>query len=394
VGKPSVLIAVSDGGLFRLLRRPLVEDGYEIIDSPDKTSTLRLVQIRKPDLIILSSCPGQALDGLDLTHQIRKLDRKVPVIMITHTDELVLAAFRAGVNDCLNRAFSAGELLGSVQRCLIDHLTRKLPKSDLTASAARTGNWMIGSSASIGEVRAFIAEFASTNSDVLVTGEPGTGKELVAELIHLTSPRWQKPMVSINCAGISEKVLESELFGYVKREFTQAYSSNEGKLKLAEGGTVYFDEIGDMSPYAQAMILRAIENRNFHEPGGRRITSLDIRIVAATSQDAEESVRNRKIREDLYYRLNVARIRLRPLRERKEDIPALLEYYLGTFNQVFGRQVEGFTKEVLEHFVRYDWPGNVRELRDLVEAIFTGVRSKRIAASDLPLQYRNKFKDS
>jgi DNA-binding NtrC family response regulator len=392
MAKPGVLIAVSDEGLFRLLRRSLVECGYEVIESPDRTSILRLIQIRKPDLIILGSCQDQALDGFELTHQIRKLDRRLPVIMITHTDELILAAFRAGVNDCLKRAFSVGELHASVQRCLIDQLTRKLPKSDLTASAARTGNWMIGARANIGEVRAFVEEFASTNSDILVTGETGTGKELLAEFIHLSSPRWQKPMVRINCAGISDKVLERELFGYERRTFTEAYSSNEGKLKLAEGGTVFFDEICEMSPYAQATILRATENRNVHESGRRRIISLDIRIIASTRQDVEASVKGGKIREDLYCRLSDARIHLPPLKER-EDIPALLEYYLGTFNQVFGRQVEGFTDDVLENLLRYDWPGNVQELRNLMEAIFIGLRSNIISASDLPMQYRNKFKD-
>jgi DNA-binding NtrC family response regulator len=394
MAKPGVLIAVSDEGLFRVLRRSLVECRYEVIESADKTSTLRLVQIRKPDLIILGACQDPALDGFELTRQIRKLDRRLPIIMITHTDELNLAAFRAGVNDCLKRAFSVGELHASVQRCLIDQLTRKLLKSDLTASAARTGNWMIGSRANIRGVRAFVEEFASTDNGILVTGETGTGKELVAELIHLASPRWQKPMVSINCAAISDKVLESELFGHERRTFTEAYSSNEGKLKLAEGGTVFFDEICEMSPYAQATILRAIEKREVHDSGSRRIISLDIRIIAATRQDIEASVKGGKIREDLYERLSVARIHLPPLKERKEDIPALFEYYLGTFNQVFGRQVEGFTDEVLEHLLRYDWPGNVQELRNLVEAIFIGLRSNIISASDLPLQYRSKFKGS
>jgi DNA-binding NtrC family response regulator len=393
MAKSTILISVSDEGLWRELRSLLTPYGYEVAESPDITSTRRLVQTERPDLIIIGFSQEQGLDGLEVIHQIRSLDRRVPILMITHTDELILAAFRAGVKDCLRRVFSVGELLASVQRCLENnnHSTRRLPKSETTASAVRSGNWMIGSSAAIEKVRAFIEKIASTNSDVLVTGETGTGKELVAELIHLTSPRRQKPMVSISCAAISENLLEGELFGYEKGAFRGAHSSSEGKLKLAEGGTVYFDEIGHMSSSAQATILRAIDNRNVHESRGRRTISLDIRVIAATSQDVEAGVKNGRICEDLYYKLNVARIHLRPLRERKEDIRALLEYYLGTFNQVFGRQVEGCTDEVLEYLLRYDWPGNVRELRDLLESIFVGLHSNIISASDLLPQYRNKF---
>jgi DNA-binding NtrC family response regulator len=368
-----------------------VEYGYEVIESPDKTRALRDVQTRKPDLIILGSRQDQAFDGFELTRQIRRLDRRLPIIMITHTNELVLAALRAGVKDCVKPDFSVLELLASVQRCLKNHLTRKLPKSELTAPVARTSDWMIGSSVAIEKVNAFISKIASTHSDVLVTGEAGTGKELVAELIHLTSPRREKPMVSINCAAIPENLWEGELFGSENGSFTRPHS---GKLKLAEGGTVFFDEIVKIGPGAQAGILRVIESRKVYLSGSRSKLSLDIRFVAATSQDVETKVTQGRIREDLYEMLSVASIHLPPLRDRREDIPALLEHYLGIFNQGFGRQVEGFTDEVLEYLLRYDWPGNIRELRDLLEAVVSGSPSHMISASDLPLQHRNNFKDS
>ena len=395
MAKPTILIAESDEGLCRILRSSLTGHGCEVIESPDMTSTLCFVQTRAPDLVIVGYRQDQAPDGLEVTHQIRKLDRRLPIILITptHTDELILAALRAGVKDYLKHPFPVGELLGSVQRCLNNYLSRKASKPETVPSSDVNGNWIVGGSGGIKEVRTFIDKVSSTDSNVLVTGETGTGKELVAELIHVTSPRRQKPMVSINCAAIPDNLLESELFGYEKGAFTGAHSSSEGKLKLAEGGTVFFDEIGDMSPYAQAKILRAIENRKIHQLGGKRTISLNIRIIAATNQDVEARVADGKIREDLYYRLSVARIHLPPLRERKDDIPALLEHYLGTFNQIFGRQVEGFTDELLEGLLCYDWPGNVRELRNLLEAIFIGVPSHVICASDLPLQYRNKFRD-
>jgi DNA-binding NtrC family response regulator len=393
MAKPTILIAESDDGLCRILRSSLTGHGYEVIESPDKTRTLHFIQTA--DLVIVGYRQDQAPDGLELTHQIRKLDPRLPIILITstHTDELILAALRAGIKDYLKHPFHDGELLGSVQRCLNNYVTRKPSKSKLVASSSVSGNGIVGGSRGIKEVRAFVEKVSSTDSNVLVTGETGTGKELVAELIHLTSSRRKNPLLSINCAAIPDSLLESELFGYEKGAFTGAHSSSEGKLKLAEGGTVFFDEIGDMAPYAQAKILRAIENRKIHQLGGRRSISLNIRIIAATNQDVEARVADGKIRKDLYYRLSVARIHLPPLRERKEDIPALLEHYLGTFNQVFGRQVEGFTDELLENLLCYDWPGNIRELRNLLEAIFIGVPSHVICASDLPLQYRNKFRD-
>jgi DNA-binding NtrC family response regulator len=395
MAKPTILIAESDEGLCRILKSSLTSHGYQVIESPDKTSTVRYLQTRTPDVVIVGHCQDQTPNDLEITHQIRKLDRRLLIILITptHTDELILAALRAGVKDYLKYPFPVGELLGSVERCLDNHLSRKHSKSQLVASSTINGSWMIGGSGGMKEVRAFIEKVSSTDSNVLVTGETGTGKELVAELIHMTSSRRQNPMVSINCAAIPDGLLESELFGYEKGAFTGAHSSCEGKLKLAEGGTVFFDEIGDMSPYAQAKILRAIESRQIHQLGGRRSISLNIRIIAATNQDLEARVADGKIRKDLYYRLSVARIHLPPLRERKEDIPALLEYYLATSNQVFGRQVKGFTDEVLENLLCYDWPGNIRELRNLLEAIFIGRPSHVISASDLPLQYRNKFRD-
>jgi DNA-binding NtrC family response regulator len=331
MAKPTILIADSDENLCGMLKGPLTSHGYEVIESPDKTNTLRFVQTRTADVVIVGYRHDQAPDGLKLIHQIRKLDRRLPIILITptHNDELILAALRAGVKDYLKHPFPLGELLGSVQRCLDNHLTRKPSKSELVPSSEGRGNWIVGGSGGIKEVRAFIDKVSSTDSNVLVTGETGTGKELVAELIHMSSSRRQKPMVSINCAAIPDGLLESELFGYEKGAFTGAHSSREGKLKLAEGGTVFFDEIGDMSPYAQAKILRAIENRKIHQLGGRRNISLNIRIIAATNQDVEARVADGRIREDLYYRLSVARIHLPPLRERKEDIPALLAHYLG-----------------------------------------------------------------
>jgi transcriptional regulator with PAS, ATPase and Fis domain len=238
------------------------------------------------------------------------------------------------------------------------------------------------------QIKAYIEKVGATDSNVLITGETGTGKELVAELIQQTSPRRPQPFVCINCAAIPDTLLESELFGYEKGAFTGASTLSEGKLKLADGGVIFFDEIGDMSPYAQAKILRAIESREVYRLGGKHRIPLNVRVLAATNHDLEQLVAQGQFRKDLYFRLNVARIHLPPLRERKEDIVPLCRYYLHALNEHFGRHVEGFSDEALACLIRHDWPGNVRELKNLLEATFVNDPTQRISLVDLPEPFR------
>jgi DNA-binding NtrC family response regulator len=258
---------------------------------------------------------------------------------------------------------------------------------------------MIGESPSMGSVKTYLLKVASTDSNVLITGESGTGKELVAELIHRHSARRQKPLVCLNCAALPDSLLESELFGFEQGAFTGAHSRNTGKLQHAEGGTVFFDEVGDMSPYAQAKVLRLLESKQLQRLGANQSVSLNIRIVAATNQDLEARMAEGKFRRDLYFRLNVARIHLPPLRERKEDLPLLLEHYLREFNNRSGTRVEGFAEEALEELLSYDWPGNIRELKNLVEATFINLDadkpalSQRIFLQDLPEPFRSRLTD-
>jgi DNA-binding NtrC family response regulator len=228
-----------------------------------------------------------------------------------------------------------------------------------------------------------------TNSHVLITGETGTGKELAAQYIHQHSARHAKPLVTINCAALPDGLLESELFGYERGAFTGALSAYAGKLKHADGGTVLFDEIGEMSPYAQAKILRVIESREVYPLGGRRSIPVNIRIMAATNRDLDHEMATNSFRQDLYFRLNVARIKLPPLRERKEDIPLLVDYFAQKFAGEFGRQIEGFTEEALESLKTSDWPGNIRELMNLIERIFIDPPMGKIDVTDLPEPMRS-----
>lgn len=239
------------------------------------------------------------------------------------------------------------------------------------------------------KLKSYMRKVATTDSHVLITGETGTGKELAAEYIHQQSTRRTKPLLSINCAALPEGLFESELFGYERGAFTGATSSYPGKLKLGDGGTVLFDEIGDMSLYAQAKILRLIETKEVYPLGGRRTVPLDIRIIAATNRDLERQTTRGEFRQDLYYRLNVARVYLPPLRERKDDIPTLIDHYVQRFTVRSGRGIEGFSDEAMELLSRYDWPGNVRELMNLVERIFIDPPSEKIGVADLPEPMRS-----
>jgi len=253
---------------------------------------------------------------------------------------------------------------------------------------------MIGDGAAMREIKAYLMNVATTDSTVLITGETGTGKELAAELIHRNSPRHQGPFVCINCAALPESLVESEMFGYERGAFTGAVASKRGKFELAEGGTVFLDEIGDMSPYAQMKILRTTEKKEVYRLGGKGATPINVRIVGATNRDPEQLIEQGNFRKDFYYRLNVARVHLPPLRLRKEDIPSLLKHYIRKFNQRFGREVEGLTEEALASLLHYDWPGNVRELKNLLEASFINLSSWKIAFMDLPKTFQKRLKET
>ena len=234
------------------------------------------------------------------------------------------------------------------------------------------------------QIKDYLRSASLTDSNVLITGETGTGKERVAELIHSHSDRQDRRLISINCAAVPENLLESELFGYEKGAFTGADTAYEGKLKLGDGGTVFFDEIGDMSLLAQTKILRAIESKQVYRLGGRKGIVLDFRVVAATNRNLEQMIEMGTFRRDLYYRLNVGRIHLPPLRERKEDIPLLIRQHLQELNGRLGLKVEGLNDDAMDLMLRYDWPGNIRELKNVLEAALISRPIDSIGIAELP----------
>jgi transcriptional regulator with PAS, ATPase and Fis domain len=243
------------------------------------------------------------------------------------------------------------------------------------------------------EINSFVNSIAAMDSTVLITGETGTGKEHVASLIHGKSHRKEKPFVCVNCAAMPDTLVESEMFGYERGAFTGAVSTSLGKFEVANGGTVFLDEISDMSPFAQAKMLRAVENRMVYRVGGTKVIPLDVRVIAATNKDPEVLISQGKFREDLYYRLNVARIHLPPLRERKEDIPRLIAQGIERLNRQYRRKVQGLTEEAMISLMRYEWPGNIRELMNLLEATFINLPQNEIAFADLPRLFREKLKE-
>jgi transcriptional regulator with PAS, ATPase and Fis domain len=235
---------------------------------------------------------------------------------------------------------------------------------------------------------------ANTDSTVLITGETGTGKELAAELIHRQSCRRSKPLIRVNCSAMPEGLVESELFGHERGAFTGAVAAKAGKFEMADGGSLFLDEIGEMQPYAQAKILRCIENKTVHPLGGKRATPINIRVIAATNKDPEALITEGKFREELYDRLNGARLHLPPLRERREDILELINFGINKLNRKFGCQVEGLREDVAKLLLRYDWPGNVRELMNILEGTFINMPDNRIKKADLPAYFKKKLMES
>jgi DNA-binding NtrC family response regulator len=390
----AILIMEADETLRAHLQVLIGREGYKAVVSVNVTDLLRSLHHRSVVLVILGSSHKDTEDSLEIAQQLRLWHSKLPILLLAHhsSEALAIAALKAGVNDYFPPPFDLKALQASMARWLAPDVSRQPVGPGVPSTIdGFSEQEMIGDSPVMRALKASLDKVAATDSNVLITGETGTGKELVTRFIHRYSPRRHKPLVCINCAAIPDSLLESELFGYERGAFTGAQALKEGQLKLADGGTVFFDEIGDMSLYAQAKILRAIESKEVFRLGGHGRVPLDIRIIAATNRNLHHLMQAEHFRTDLYFRLNVASINLPPLRERKEDIPALVTHYLPNLAQRTGQMLNGFTHEALAALLHYEWPGNVRELKNLLEATLINHPSAWISVAELPESFRKRL---
>jgi DNA-binding NtrC family response regulator len=388
MSRPKILFLVACPATFAEIIAFLGANGFDVAAQAIEESPRDQILAGRPELVVVEHLNGALRSALDAASEIRRVNSAVTVLVATTqgSEELAIGTLRAGLQDYVKLPASPAVFLARIQK----HLPRLLvsPGSPEKVEQSPNTGRMVAASESMGEIKKYLQRAAKTNCTVLITGETGTGKELVAEFIHENSPRWQKPFVCINCAAIPESLLESELFGHTKGAFTGAQELRDGLLSAAAGGTVFLDEIGDLSPVAQAKILRVLETKQFCRLGGTRQLQLDLRFVAATNQDLYAMTTQKTFRQDLLFRLDVAHVHLPPLRERKEDIPLLLR----EFGRQFAQQSSGTSFEFTEEFVRvllqYDWPGNVRELKNVIERLFLMELTTPVGAEHLPAHVR------
>ncbi len=363
-----ILIVDDEPGIREILSRLVRKEGFEPLAAPDGETALELLRRESPDILLLDiRMPG--LDGMEILRRAKELDRDLPVVMITSHGLVqgAVEALRAGAHDYLVKPFEHADVIRSVHRAMTDRGLRRTIRilSDKAREAASLQDLM-GPSDQIARISANVARVASSDFAVLITGETGTGKELVARAIHQASPRARGPFVAVDCGAIPETLFESELFGHEKGAFTGAERQKLGKFEIASEGTLFLDEVSNMPAGCQAKLLRALQDKSVTRIGGVRSVGVDIRLVAATNHDLEAAVPTAAFRRDLFFRLNEFAITIPPLRERKQDIIFLAKRFLDLTNHELQKGVRGFSESAVERLLKHDWPGNVRELRSAI----------------------------
>jgi DNA-binding NtrC family response regulator len=391
----ATILVIEDDPTFRSLLVAILEnEGYGTVEMEDGKQALLALRRRSFDLV-LSDLRLPGMEGLDLFRSARAEGIAPPFILLTAfgTVEEAVSALKEGVTDFLTKPLKDPDALRTLVRRTLENGRRELTLTVLKERelAGLPPEEVLFAGAAMAEARRLISNVADTPASVLISGESGTGKELAARMIHLASQRRDAGFVAINCAAIPENLMESELFGHEKGAFTGATQAHPGKFELAAGGTLFLDEIGELPPALQAKLLRVLQERTFERLGGHREIRADVRIVAATNRDLAAEIRERRFREDLYYRLNVFPIHLPPLRERRDGLPILTEYLVLRAAQQIGRAVSLVEPEVHAAFADYDWPGNIRELQNVIERAVI-LSSGRITLGDLPELIRRPVK--
>ncbi|SPQ01627.1 Nitrogen assimilation regulatory protein NtrX [Candidatus Sulfobium mesophilum] len=379
----AVILVVDDEEGIRVTLSGIFEDeGYEAATAGSGEEALRIAREINPDIVILDVWLS-GMDGIQTMEELRAWNPDLPVIIISgHANiELAVKATKIGAYDILEKPLSMEKILLSVHRAL-EKRNLEIENRALRENLSRKTK-LVGNSAKINQLREQIKMAAASNSRVLILGESGSGKELVAHMLHENSPRSHKPFIEVNCAAIPQELIESELFGHEKGSFTGAFEMKKGKFEQADGGTLFLDEIGDMSLQTQAKVLRVIETQEFQRVGGNKNIKVDVRIISATNKDLSEEVKREVFREDLFFRLNVIPIKVPALRERPDDIPGLVEYLLESFALEYGQQPKKIAPEAIKILQKHVWPGNIRELKNVLERLVIMTPSKVIAPGDL-----------
>ncbi len=384
---PTVLIVEDEAKMRRLLELNLGEDGFTTLSAGDAESGLKLLRENTVDLVVTDlKLPG--MNGLEFLQAIKRQNAALPVVVMTAfgTVETAVEAMKAGASDYVLKPFSLSEMRMVIRKELDVRDLREENRSLREALGKRYAHPnVVARSVKMQEVLATVERVAPTNSTVLLGGESGVGKDLIARAIHDKSRRASGPFIKINSTAIPENLLESELFGYEKGAFTGANASKPGKFELADKGTLFLDEIGDVPPAIQVKLLRVLQDREFERLGGTRTVKVDVRLIAATNRDLREALEQGTFREDLYYRLNVVPIDIAPLRQRKEDIPDLVNLFISRFAGDSGKQVKSISPEAMQILVNYHWPGNVRELQNIIERACALAKGTVIEPDDIHL---------
>jgi two-component system, NtrC family, response regulator AtoC len=383
-----ILIVDDEPDTLILLREIMEKENYEVRTTTDSQMALDTFSEIHPD-IVLSDIQMPHVDGLALLADIRRRNPFTQVILLTAYGSLSTAVegIKAGAFDYLSKPFSLEEIRAVVRRAIEHKHTLELVQPPPPACFSKVSeiNQIQGQSPSMVVVYKLVARVAPTESTVLIHGETGTGKELIARAIHSNSLRNQGPFIAVDCGTLSENLLESELFGHERGAFTGALAMKRGLLESADHGTCFLDEIGDISPNLQAKLLRVLQEHEIRRVGGMGSIKVDVRIIAATNKNLKQLVENGKFREDLFYRLNVVAIHLPPLRERREDLPTLIQYFLGKYSQMNNKPVQGVHPQALTFLIQYQWPGNIRELEHTIERAVVMTPHSVIMPHDLPL---------
>ena len=385
--KPSIL-SIDDEQDMLLLYKNLLKNDYNLTAVSKGPEAVKMVAEKHFDIVILDVMMRE-MNGLDVLKRIKDIDGSLEVIMVTASKEVkpAIDCLKNGAFDYIIKPFEVEDLLSTIKKALE---RRKILMENLYLKRALADRMsmgeLIGQNEKIRKVYDIIENISQSDSTVLITGESGTGKEIVAETIYKKSRRANQPYIIVNCAAIPETLLESEMFGHEKGAFTGALERHIGKFELAGGGTIFLDEIGEMPLSMQVKLLRTVQEGVIERVGGERSVPVDVRIIAATNIDIKKAIKDRKFREDLYYRLNVIPIALPPLRERADDIPLFVKYFIEKYNKELNRNIKYITGEAMAIFQNYPWPGNVRELENLLERVITISKEDHIDAANIPAE--------